>query len=231
MQIHLKQKPKNPVIIEGFPGFGLVATIATEFLVEHLNAKLIGRIELEEVPPVIAVHDNEVVEPLGIFYDKKNNIIILHALTNLAGLEWKISDILVKLYKDLKAKELISIEGVGSPVETKDSKVFYIGDKKRFEKIGLKPLKEGIIMGVSGALLLRKDVKISFMFAETHSALPDSRAAARIIETLDKYLGLKVDPKPLIEKAEKFESKLKGLLEKSKVAQSQKEKKELSYLG
>jgi len=231
MQIHLKQKPKNPTIIEGFPGFGLVATIATEFLIEHLNAKLIGRIELEEVPPVIAVHNNEVVEPLGIFYDKKHNIIILHALTNIAGLEWKISDILVKLHKDLKAKELISIEGVGSPIETKDSGVFFIGDKKRFEKIGLKPLKEGIIMGVSGALLLRKDVKISFMFAETHSALPDSRAAARIIETLDKYLGLKVDPKPLIEKAEKFESKLKGLLEKGKLAQSQKEKKELSYLG
>jgi len=31
MKIILDKKPKNPIIIEGFPGFGLVSTIACEF--------------------------------------------------------------------------------------------------------------------------------------------------------------------------------------------------------
>ena len=58
--------------------------------------------------------------------------------------------------------------------------------------------------------------------------MPDSRAAAKIIESLDKYLGLKVDYKPLLEKAETFEKKLKEFL--SMAAQQTKEKKE-TYLG
>ena len=39
MELKLDKKPKNPIIIEGFPGFGFVGTIATEFLIDHLNAK------------------------------------------------------------------------------------------------------------------------------------------------------------------------------------------------
>jgi uncharacterized protein len=107
MKYKLNVKPKNPVIIEGFPGFGLVGTISTEFLIKHLDAKKIGHIRLDEVPPVVAVHDSEAIEPLGIFYAKKKNLIILHALANVQGFEWQITDLLVKMAKELKAKEII----------------------------------------------------------------------------------------------------------------------------
>lgn len=238
MKINLTKKPKNSIVIEGFPGFGLVGTIATEFLIEHLGAKQIGNIEMEDVPPVTAIHESNVVDPLGIFYDKKHNIIILHALTSVANVEWKLADIIVKLAKDAKAKEVICLEGVGfssdnlTDVKKVDAYYFTNNKKDSFKKTGFKPLKEGIIMGVTGALLLKKkDIKLSCIFAETHSSLPDSRAAAKVIEVLDKYLGLKVDYKPLIEKAEKFEDKIKGLLEQSKNMTEQKQQKELSYLG
>lgn len=232
MQIILEKRPKSPIIIEGFPGFGLVGTIATEFLINHLNAELIGRIRSEEIPPVIAVHKGEAIEPLGIFYDKKTNIMILHALSAVNGMEWELADQLVKMAKDLKAKEIISIEGVGSEAETSEEpRVFYIGINKKMKSLGYEELKEGIIVGVTGALLLRKDIGVSCIFAETHSQLPDSRAAAKIIEALDKYLGLKIDYKPLIEKAEKFETKLKDIMEKAQTATAQKEKKKLAYFG
>ena len=42
MKIVLTEKPKNAILIEGFPGFGLVGTITTEFLIDHLKAKKIG---------------------------------------------------------------------------------------------------------------------------------------------------------------------------------------------
>ncbi len=93
-------------------------------------------------------------------------------------------------------------------------------------------LKEGIIMGVTGAVLLRiEKTPVSCIFVETHTNLPDSKAAAKIIEALDKYLGLKIDYKPLLQQAEKFEDKLKGLLTKSKEAEELSEKKKLSYVG
>lgn len=230
MQIDLFKKPKGVTIIEGFPGFGLVSTIATEFLVEHTGAELIGRIKMEEVPPVVAVHKGNVVEPLGIFYSKKYNLVILYALVPVKGFEWKIAKAIQELSKQLQAKEIIGIEGVGG-ISGKN-KTYYLANKaSKFKKIKIEPLKEGIIVGVTGALLLKKKLPVSCIFAETKMGLPDSRAAAKIIEILDGYLNLKIDYKPLIKKAEQFELKIKGLVAKGKSAIKQKSKKELSYFG
>ena len=73
MDITLNKKPKNAIIIEGFPGFGLVGTIATEFLMDHLECEQIGRIWFDKIPAMVAIHENKVVEPIGIFYNKKYN--------------------------------------------------------------------------------------------------------------------------------------------------------------
>ncbi len=238
MKISLKKKPKNPTIIEGFPGFGLVGTIASEFLISHLKTEQIGKIVFNEMPAMVAIHENKVVEPLGIFYNEKYNLIIIHAITASQGFEWDIADNIIKLAEDLNAKEIISLEGVGSGEKTAltTSKVFFHAEdkknRKRFENVKLAPLKEGIIVGVTGAILLRSEkVPVSCIFAETQSNLPDSKAAAKVIETLDKYLGLKVDYKPLMDQAEKFEDKLKSLLTQSQKAQEISEQKKLSYMG
>jgi len=232
MKVILDKKPKSPIIVEGFPGFGLVGTIATEYLIRHLDAKQIGRIRVKEVAPVVAIHEGEAVEPLGIFYDKKHNIVILHALTSVQGIEWDLAEAIEGLAKQLKAKEVISIEGIGGSKANPKNGVYYVGGSKKMDTAGARELQEGIIMGVSGALMLKKGLKTSFIFAETQSALPDSRAAAKIIKILDKYLGLKVDPKPLLKKADEFEKKLKGLMKKAGKSKDVRDKKsQLSYLG
>lgn len=236
MEIKLYKKPKSPIIIEGFPGFGLVGTIASEFLIDHLETELIGKIMFNEMPAMVAIHNNKIVEPLGIFYSKKYNIVLLHAITPSSGFEWNIADTIGKLAKMLKAKEIVSLEGVGSGDGDDGDRVFYYTNnpkiKSKFEKIGLGPLSEGIIVGVTGAVLLRVEkVPVSCVFAETHSKLPDSKAAAKIIEALDKYLGLRVDYKPLLEQAQQFEEKLRTILQKTKETQEMSDKKKLSYLG
>ncbi len=235
MTIKITEKPKNPTIIVGFPGFGLVGTISTEFLIDHLKTKQIGRILLDGMPAVIAIHGGEIVEPIGIFYNKKNNIVIVHAVNSASGSEWVITEEIVNLAKQLNAKEIISLEGVGGG-DKGDSKTFYYAsdDKngKKLEKSGCKKLEEGIIMGVTGSILLRSEkTPSSCVFAETETNLPDSKAAAKIIEVIDKYMGLKVDYKPLLTQAEKFEEKLKGIMEKSKQMTDVSEKKKLSYVG
>ncbi|MBI2546760.1 proteasome assembly chaperone family protein [Candidatus Woesearchaeota archaeon] len=233
--IQLSKKPKNVTIIEGFPGFGLVGTIATEFLIDHLEVEHIGRILLDELPAVVAVHDGKVVEPIGLFYSKKHNLVILHAITLVNGIEWKVADAVMDVAAQLSAKEIISLEGVGNP-QTETSKTYYLSrDPKKhamFKKLGVEPLKEGIVMGVTGAILIRAEkLPASAIFAETHTELPDSKAAAKILEVLNKLLGLGLDYKPLLEQAEKFEQKLKDLLAKSKETQDMQDKKKLSYVG
>lgn len=233
MQVILKKKPRSPIIIEGFPGLGFVGTIAVEFLIEHLDAKLIGKLNTQRLTPMAAIHKQQVVEPLGIFYDKKHNIILVHAIGNISGLEWDIANAVAELAKMVKAREIISLEGVASQnPEPKLKSYFYsawqdnkknIKQSKKLEKLGLESLKEGIIVGVSGALLLKDKLPISCLFSETKTGLPDSRAAANIIQYLDKYLNLKVDYQPLLKKADEFEAKLKGLMAQAKEVAQQKE--------
>ncbi len=233
--ITLTKTPKNVTIIEGFPGYGLVGTITTGFLVDHLACELIGKHYFEEAPVTLAVHGCRVIEPVGIYYNKKYNIVLVHAIMPAAGLEWKAADIVNDISKQCSAKEVITIEGVGSAEIAEEPKVFaYCTNKetqKKFAKLGHECLGEGIIVGVTAALIMRHKLPITSLFAETHSNLPDSKAASKIIEVLDKYIGLAVDPKPLLKQAEEFEKKIKTIVDQSQKAQELKEKKQLSYVG
>jgi uncharacterized protein len=229
MKIVLKKRPVHPTIIQGFPGFGLVGTIATEFLIEHLKAELIGEFHYDELPVTVAIHKGELVKPMAVYYAKDCNLIILHTILNVAGFEWKISEEIVNMAKMLEAKEIVCIEGVASPSETDVSKVFWFG-KPKLEQYGGEPINESIIMGVTAAILLKFN-NVSCFFAETHSSLPDSKAAAKIIEILDKYLNLKVDYEPLIKQAEEFEKKIRGIMQQTSKLNEEKQQKEMSYLG
>jgi len=237
MKLVLTKKPKNVTIIEGFPGFGLIGTIATEFLLEHLETEKIGLIEMEEIPAMIAIHQNKVIEPISLHYNKKYNMVLVHAINVGKDMAWKLADVVRELAETLGAKEIISLEGVGSPnTEETGGRVFYYstknGDlKKQLSNVAV-PLMEGIIVGVTGALLARHvKTPIVALFAEARAGLPDSKAAAHIIEALDAYAGLEVDPKPLLKQAEMFEKKLRGLIQKGKKAEEVEEEKHLSYVG
>jgi len=235
MKLELREKPKNPVIIEGFPGFGLIGTITTEFLIEQLKAKQIGTVQVDEVPAMVAIHDGNVVNPIGVFYDKNTNIVIVHVVTSVQGIEWELTEVIAQLARELEAKEVISLEGVASGQPTEKSDCFYYAsteeNRKRFDATGLEQLKEGIIIGVTGALLLEKGFPISCIFVETHSTMPDSKASAEVIKVIDRYMDLKIDPQPLMEQAEKFEEKIKGIMENTQVTADEQKKKRLSYVG
>lgn len=231
MELKLFKKPKNVTIIEGFPGIGFVGSITTEFLIEHLQAEKIGCILSEDMTPITVIHNSKVLEPFGIFYNQKYNLVILQTLNPVQKLEWKAANVLGELVKELTAKEIISLEGVASQVE--EQNVFYYTKKnsKKLDSIKIQPLKDGIILGVTASLLLKEKLPLTCIFVETHSSLPDSRGAAKLIEALDKYLGLNVDYKPLLQKAEQFEKKIKGIISKSQEATNEKDKKELDYFG
>lgn len=236
MQIILKTRPKNPTIIQGFPGIGMVGAIAAEFLVQHLETELIGKIIVDKTPPLVAVHEGRLIEPFSIYYNSKYNLVILHSIVSTPGAEWQLADAVISLSNDLNAKEIISLEGIGSTTETDTSQVFYYSMSERLEKLFLKAnvkqLKEGIIMGMTSALLVKAgETPISCVFAETHTNLPDSKAAAEVIKVLDSILDLKIDYKPLLKIAAQFEEKFRGIMMQSEKAKDLQEKKQMSYVG
>ena len=237
MRLNLKKKPENVKVIVGFPGFGLVGTIATKFLIEHLDVEHIGRVESTKLLPLAAIHKSQLVGPLDIFYNKQYNLVIVQTLSDLSGQEWGVADMIHELCEDLKAKEIIILEGIPGQ-NPKTLKTYYYCLKKNnaIEKLKLDPLKEGVMMGATATLFLRLDNEIPYLgiFSEGHSQLPDSEAAARVVKVLDDYLDLKIDYKPLIAAAKKFEDMLKQLIDKNKQTKMmpyKTEQSDLDYLG
>ena len=234
MKLVLTKKPKNVTIIEGFPGFGLIGTIAIEFLMDHLETEKIGIIEMDEVPAMIAIHQNKVIEPVSLHYNKEYNLVLVHAINIGKNTGWKLSEVVEQLAQELSAKEIVSLEGVGSP--NPGNKIFYYstqgGAVSKKLSSAASPLSEGIVVGVTGALLARqKKTPVVALVAEAQSGMPDSRAAAEIIKALDAYTGLKIDTKPLLQQAKMFEEKLKGIAQKSGKAEDLQEEKQDNYFG
>jgi len=233
MELILNKIPKNVTIIEGFPGFGLVGTITTEFLVNSLKTEEIGQILIDKSTPMVAIHNFGLIKPITIHYAKKENLIIIHSINPGRKIEVPIALAIKDIMKKTKAKQLISIEGVMNQANPSEKTYFHTSSKTlqaKLQKKSLVRLKEGLVAGVTAALMARNVSPMVSLFAEVHSQLPDSRAAARIIKCLDSYLGLKIDTKPLMKQATEFENKIKGLLDKS----SEMEKiqnKDINYFG
>ncbi len=234
MELILNKKPKGVTIIEGFPGFGLVGTITTEYLINHLQCEEIGQIIIKESSPVVAIHGEKLIKPITIFYNKKFNLLIIHSISPGTKVEWDISKAIQGIAKDLQAKQIISVEGVLNQAKPSTTVFFYSNKpviSKKLEAAGIQVMKEGIVLGVTAALLsINKGAFVS-LFAETQTDLPDSRAASRIIKALDSYLGLKIDPKPLVKQAELFETKIKNLVQKGQMAAEAVKEKQISYVG
>ncbi len=234
MKYILKKRPRRPIIIEGFPGYGLVGSIATNYLIDTLNMEEIGNFYSEKIPPLAPVHKGKLMSPLGLYYSKEFNIIVANVVVAQHDIEWDYANAMINLARELNARKIISIEGVQS-VPNRHRVFVYTPDQKEAEllkKLNFEFFQEAMIVGPTAALmLLSNNIPVIGLFAETASGIPDSRAAAEAIKAVDKYLGLKIDYKPLIQEAQGFERTLKKLLESSIKAQEEKEKKRLDYFG
>ena len=152
-----------------------------------------------------------------------------------------MGDIIEKLSADLKAKEIVILEGLPSNKTSGTMKTYiYTENNKNISSTGIPILEEGILMGVTATIMLRvKDIPTSVILAESPSKYPDSDAAARAIQALDKYWKIDVDFKPLMKAAKNFESMLKGMMSKMKQQQltspvtskNKSDSDDLDYIG
>lgn len=103
----------------------------------------------------------------------------------------------------LPHEELLDAYGVGSTENA----------RSLLERHGIKQFTEGVISGVAGVLLnegRRRGIDVLCILAEAHPNYPDARAAAKVIEAIDKILlEIHIDVKPLYKEAENIEAKIK----------------------
>jgi uncharacterized protein len=226
MRIDLVKKPHQPTIILGFPGVGLVGPIVTEYLIDHLKTEQIGTFVSDDLPPMVPIHRGALVQPMSVHYSEKYNLVIVYTILDIRKLAWKAADAIAGLANDLSAKEILCLDGANS---SEADKIYCFGGQHLVD-VGATKMEESVIIGATGALLLRAQ-NVHCLFAATQMEMPDSKAAASIVQFLDKYLGLQIDPQPLVEQAQQFESKLKSMMQQAQQATELKDKHAMDYLG
>jgi len=114
--------------------------------------------------------------------------------------------------------------------ESRSVELFGVGStdaaRKLLEDHNISMFQEGVITGVAGVLLnegKRRDFNVLSLLAEAHSNYPDARAAAKIIEVLDRLvLNIHIDPKPLYKEAEQIELQIKSIRSQAKASKVMK---------
>ncbi|MEM3031166.1 MAG: proteasome assembly chaperone family protein [Candidatus Micrarchaeia archaeon] len=214
----------KPLLIEGFPGIGLVGTIAASYLVEKFEMEPLGYIVSERFPPIAAVHDYLPLHPARIYKSRKLNLIVLFSefIVPLSTVHDLACEIL-SWSKKRGIREIISMGGIG--IKGEQDEVFGIATNKellkRLEAAGVQLIKEGATTGVSGVLMAEaaaQNFPAVSLLAEAKPEYLDPRGAAMVLDAVRDLTGLPIETKELLSEAKNIESKIKEILEHAKTA-------------
>lgn len=237
---YLKAKIKDPILIEGLPGMGNVGKIATDFMIDALDAKKILDFSSYSFPNVVFVNEDNLTElPVIELYHKniKNNSILF-----LAGdiqpidesSSYEFCDKVLDVFQKYSGKEIITLAGIGLHQIPKQPRVFCTGNnKKTIQKYKINGVNTNIygtvgpIIGVSGLLLglaERRNIPAISFLAETfgHPQYLGVSGAKEILNILNKTLKLGLNLNELDLEIKEIEKELKKSKEIEKITDLKK---------
>jgi len=228
---------KNPVLIEGFPGIGLVGNIASQHMIEEMNMEYIGSIESRYFPSIAVLYEGLINMPVRIYENVEHNIVVVISDIPIShSVSYDVSNALVDWAESINVREVASIAGIA--IMDGEHKVFGAATTSEMldkikEKVEI--FQMGTISGISGSVmaecLLRGIPAISLLGA-TKTQNPDPRAASAVIGVLNELYGLSVSTDRLIEQAERIEIELHKLAEDVQTTEQKGEvKKEFPMYG
>ncbi len=208
------------IMIEGFPGIGLVGPMAISYIIDKLGMVYIGYMESEEFPPLVSIHKGEPMPPVRLYYSEKFKIVTIFAEFALpVELVGSITNAVYSFITANKIKEIISISGIPSSEGGVHS--FAIASlnslNAEIQKAGMKPIEEGVASGVNALLLMKAkldslpDINI---LVPVEQDIIDPKYAENAIDTLNKLLDLNIDTSELKKEAEEVEAKIQELIKK-----------------
>lgn len=225
------------VVLTAFPSAGLATIIAGHYMVRALKLPRIGRFDSPDLAPVAVVQAGE-VNPTIRVYGHKGLALVLSEFPPSPSQANAVARTVLDNAERHQARAIICLEGVvphpeddeeesgGAEPESPVEQVWVTYARantefaKGFQAAGARQLEEGVIGGVSGALLVQgigRSVPVAALLVSARIAegLPDHRAGAALIETLDRLLPeLKIDTGPLRAQAEQIEKALRAVMQR-----------------
>ncbi|MFA5363790.1 MAG: PAC2 family protein [Candidatus Bathyarchaeia archaeon] len=203
---------KNPVLVEGFPGLGMVGSIATLYLVKELKAQKIATMYSPHFPYHVIVDEKGAARLLRAdFYLWKNptgenDFIFLTGDSQPQTIEgqFEVANVILDFAEKKNVKTIVTVGGYRNEVEGVPHVVAVSQNSGIVEKClksGASPSEAGTpIVGTAGLLLgLAKFRKIDALclLGETRGYFPDPNTSKRVIEILQGLYGISVDFKEL----------------------------------
>ena len=226
---------KNPVLVEGLPGLGMVGRIATRYLAKQLKAKKLANLYSPHFPYYVLVNKKGSVRLLrGEFYFWKNeageNDLILFTGDSQAQTiegQYDVASCILDFAERNNVKVVVTIGGYRKEVEETPKVVAASPSSELLNKaLQAKAIASPVgnpIVGTAGLLLgmarFRK-IDAVCLLGETRGYLPDPRAAKSVLEVLQRMLRVKVDLSGLDEEIDKS----KGIVERMKEIEERREK-------
>jgi uncharacterized protein len=211
----ISEDVKDAVVLEGSPELGLIGNILGWLLVEELKMRQIGYIDSKEFPPLAVLYKGIAIHPFRI-YSSEGIVLFLSDFIIPPTVSYDMSNAIVDWMEKNNSKELITFNSM-VVMEKSDSVAAAANSEDALKRLGdleLPILPFGNVNGLSGSLLTRtatKDIPASCLFAEVLNQYPDPRAAASLVNVLNRMLNIKVNAEPLLKEAEEIEERLKEL--------------------
>jgi uncharacterized protein len=206
---------KDAIVLEGSPELGLIGNILGWLLVEELKMKQIGYIDSKEFPPLAVLYKGIAIHPFRV-YSTDGIVLFLSDFIIPPNVSYDMSNAIVDWMERNNSKGLITfnsmvvMEKTGSVAGAANSK----DTLKKLGDLDLPILPFGNVNGLSGSLLTKtaiKNIPASCLFAEVLNQYPDPRAAASLVNVLNKMLDIDVNAQPLLKEADEIEERLKEL--------------------
>ena len=221
-----KPESKNPIIIEGFPGIGLIGNIASQQIIDELGMKYIGTMSSQYFPPIAVLFEGIVNMPVRIYESREHEIIVVVSdIPIQPALSHAVSRTLVDWAESINVKEIVSVAGISTA--SGEHKVFGgATDSASLEAIKgvVEIFQMGTISGISGSVMaecfMRKIPAISLL-GGTRSSNPDPQAAVEVIKVLNKLYNLSIDTDRLLTQAGQIELEMQKLAEDTRETEEQ----------
>lgn len=242
--IHLTEKPtlNNPILIEGLPGIGFVANIATLHLINELKATQFGEIHSSSFQDyAVTAGNGKARYPTNeLYYHKATNpqerdLIILYGNTQALTTQgqYELCAKILETAQNLNCNYIITLGGLRREEKiTQPPKLYTAASDletlKTAQNLGAEII-EGQIYGIAGLLIGLAPLWNTHGFcllAETPGIYADAAAAREVLTAINKILHTPTNTNSLDKAAEKTREILKsfGLL-----TQTEEKRKEEPY--
>ncbi len=222
-----------PTVLMGFPGSGLVGSIALQYMVEQLEFPLIGTMTSKYFPPFAMMAKGLVNVPVRI-YEKPPLVAIVADIPVHPMICYEVANGIMDWLDPFHPKEVVALAGVVTN-ET-EKRVFGVATNEEIlERIKdlTQFLPVGSISGIASSLLTEckvRGIPGIGLLGETVNA-PDPRAAAAALGVLNQMYGLNVDMQPLLDQAEEIEATMHRLSEEVQSTEVSQKRENLPMYG